>query len=120
MGFVSKMEKAKLGDGNTLLLLVMLAFILLGFVQALVFSIYKNKHSVTVAYLIRQLEHWILFQALLSTHLCGLNHLFLFDPNNSLYDKISHKKGLSFTKYVDSTSHIRVVISVMVSVCSAD
>lgn len=120
MGLVSKLETAKLGDGNTLLLLVMPAFILLGIAQALVFSIYKNKHPVTVAYLIRQQEHWILFQILLSTDFSGLNHLFLFDPNNSLYDKISHKKVPSFTKYVDSTSHIRVVISVMVSVCSAD
>lgn len=120
MGLVSKLETAKLGDGNTLLLLVMPAFILLGIAQALVFSIYKNKHSVTVAFLIRQQEHWIFFQILLSTDFSGLNHLFLFDPNNSLYDKISHKKVPSFTKYVDSTSHIRVVISVMVSVCSAD
>lgn len=52
-------KQQKLGDGNTLLLSIMLAVILGGIVQAPVFSIYKNKHTVTAAYLIRQLEHWI-------------------------------------------------------------
>lgn len=52
-------------------------FILLGIVQALVFSICKNKHPVTAAYLIRQLEHWILFQALLSTHCVDKPLIFL-------------------------------------------
>lgn len=72
------METGELGDGNILLLSIILAFILLGIVHAPVFSIHKNKHPVTATYLIRQLEHWILSQALLSTHLSGLNHFFYF------------------------------------------
>lgn len=74
----------------------------------------------SVIQLMGYLENWVLFQDLLQTQMSEMKHLFSSDPNKSLWDKISGKKGLSFAKYVDSTFHARAVISVKVTVYPTD